>query len=69
MKKMDWNKYINTLEKTYRIKIDSRLRNTIINYFIEDLNLYTEQDMYEQSRKLVLSSYYSKINGNKNYKY
>lgn len=65
---MDWNKYINTLENIYRIKIDSQLRNAIINHFIEDLNLNTEQDMYEQSNKLILSSYYSKINGKKNYK-
>lgn len=65
---MDWNKYINTLENIYRIKIDSQLRNAIINHFIEDLNLNTEQDMYNQTNKLILSSYYSKINGKKNYK-
>lgn len=68
MKKMEWNKYINTLEKIYRIKIDSQLRNTIIDYFIEDLKLNSEQDMYEQSSKLLISIYYSRINGKKNYK-
>ena len=50
---MSWNNYFKSLEKTYRIEINQELRNTIREHFGENLNIYTEQDMYEQSRKII----------------
>lgn len=57
---MKWTNYFNTLEKMYRIKIDSKLQDTIQHHFGTDLGLYTEQDMYEQSRKIIESYQFSK---------
>lgn len=50
---MNWNNYFRELEMTYRIEINQELRNTIQEHFGENLNIYTEQDMYEQSRKII----------------
>lgn len=45
--------YFKWLERTYRIEINQNLRNAIVNYFGENLNIYTEQEMYEQSQKVI----------------
>lgn len=42
------------------------LRNILEEHFGEDLNIYTEQDLYEQSRKIIQS--YKKIYLNHNYR-
>ena len=52
---MEYKNYFKWLENTYRIEINQELRNVIINHFGDNLNIYTEQDMYEQSRKLIQS--------------
>lgn len=46
---MNWDNYFKTLEKTYKIKINQELRNTLKEHFGANLNIYTEQDLYEQS--------------------
>lgn len=50
---MRYNSYFKWLEKAYRIEINQELRNNVVNHFGENLNIYTEQDMYEQSRKVI----------------
>lgn len=50
---MRWNNYFEELEKIYRIEINQELRNSIKEHFGNNLDIYTEQDMYEQSRKLI----------------
>ena len=50
---MNWNKYFENLEFMYRIEINQQLRNVIKEHFGEDLNIYTEQDLYEQTRKII----------------
>lgn len=50
---MDWNEYFEALEIMYRIEINQYLRNIIKEHFGENLNIYTEQDMYEQTRKII----------------
>lgn len=56
---MEIDKYIKQLEKTYRIKINKSLKEAIATRFAEDY-MYTEQDICEQVRKLIQSSYYKK---------
>ena len=62
---MDYSNYFRTLEIIYKVKLDSTLRNTIQNHFIEELNLFTEQDMYEQHQKAIQSYFFRKINSKK----
>jgi hypothetical protein len=62
---MEYSNYFRTLEIIYKVKLDSTLRNTIQNHFTEELNLFTEQDMYEHSRKAILSYCFRKINSEK----
>lgn len=50
---MKWDNYFRSLEITYRIEITQELRNVIKEHFGSNLNIYTEQDMYEQSRKII----------------
>lgn len=50
---MRYNNYFKWLEKAYRIEINQELRNNVVSHFGENLNIYTEQDMYEQSRKII----------------
>jgi len=62
---MEWSNYFRTLENVYKIKFDSTLKDTIKNHFTEELNLFTEQDMYEQTRKIVQAYRFSRINHRK----
>ena len=55
---MNWNKYFASLEFRYRIEINQQLRNTIKEYFGNELNIYTEQDLYEQTQKIIQSYQY-----------
>lgn len=50
---MKWDNYFRSLEIAYRIEINKNLRRIIHEHFGDNLNIYTEQDMYEQSRKLI----------------
>lgn len=54
---MNWDNYFNSLSKQYRIKINQTLKDAIKEHFEEFLNIYTEQDMYEQARKSIHSRY------------
>lgn len=67
---MNWENYFNWLSITYRIEINQNLQNAIREHFGENLNIYTEQDMYEQSRKIIqnYTDKYLQINYNKFYK-
>lgn len=50
---MNWRSYFRVLEIAYRIEINQKLQNTIKEYFGENLNIYTDQDLYEQTRKII----------------
>ncbi len=43
----------------YRIEINKELQNTLEEHFGEDLNIYTDQDLYEQSRKVIQNYQYT----------
>lgn len=64
---MQWNSYFKSLEKMYRIEINQELQNTIMEHFGDNLNIYTDQDMYEQSRKIIQSYRNKKISIDKRY--
>lgn len=68
---MNWSNYFRELEIAYRIEINQELRNIIQEHFGENLNIYTEQDMYEQSRKIIQNykDKYLKNQFKKYYKY
>jgi len=67
---VEYKNYFKWLENVYRIEISQELRNVITNHFGDNLNIYIEQDMYEQSRKLIESykNKYLQINYHKFYK-
>ena len=50
---MEYKNFFRWLELAYRIDINSELRNTLVEHFGENLNIYTDQDLYEQSRKII----------------
>lgn len=50
---MKLNNFFRQLELYYSIEINKELRNTLEEHFGENLNIYTEQDLYEQSRKII----------------
>lgn len=50
---MNWDNYFRTLETTYKIEINQELRSALKEHFGANLNIYTEQDLYEQSRKII----------------
>lgn len=50
---MDYKNFFKWLEDYYRIDIDKELQNTLSEHFGANLNIYTEQDLYEQSRKII----------------
>lgn len=57
---MRCDNYFRTLEMTYRIEINKNLRNIIEEYFGDNPNIYTRQDLYEQSRKIIQNYKYKK---------
>ena len=65
---MEYKNFLNWIQEYYRIPISQNLRNTLTEYFGEDLDIYTETDLYEQSRKLILP-YKEKYINQKYYKY
>ena len=50
---MEYNNFFSWLETVYRIDITKELQNTIKEHFGANLNIYTDQDLYEQSRKII----------------
>jgi len=64
---MKWKSYFESLEIMYRIEINQNLQNAIMEHFGDNLNIYTEQDMYEQSRKIIQSYKNQKLNIEKRY--
>lgn len=50
---MDYRNFFRWLEITYRISINKELQNTLVEHFGDELNIYTDQDLYEQSRKII----------------
>lgn len=50
---MNWESYFRALEIAYRIEINQELQNTIKEHFGENLNIYTDQDLHEQTRKVI----------------
>ena len=50
---MNWDNYFKILEITYKIEINQELRETLKEHFGANINIYTEQDLYEQSRKII----------------
>lgn len=50
---MDYKNFFRWLELAYRIDINKELRNTLTEYFGENLNIYSEQDLYEYPQKLI----------------
>ena len=63
---MEWSNYFNTLESIYKMKFDSPVKNAIKNHFTEELQLFTEQDMFERTLKIRQSYCFSIINTRKN---
>ena len=50
---MDWERYFMALEMSYRTEINQELRNTIMEHFDTNMNIYTDQDFCEQTRKII----------------
>lgn len=50
---MEYKNFFKWLELVYRIEINKELRNTLEEHFGDNLNIYTDQDLYEQSRKII----------------
>ncbi len=65
---MDYKSFFRWLELAYRIDINNELQNTLVEHFGENLNIYTDQDLYEQSRKII-QNYKDKYINEKYYKY
>ena len=49
------NNYFRALEIRYNIEINKNLRKVIEEHFGNDLNIYTEQDLYEQTQTIIQS--------------
>ncbi len=56
---MEYKIFFRWLELAYRIDINSELRKTLVEHFGENLNIYTDQDLYEQSRKIIQNYQYT----------
>ena len=58
---MEYKNFFRWLELAYRIDINRELRNTLAEHFGENLNIYTDQDLYEQSRKIIQNYQYANM--------
>lgn len=65
---MIYNNFFKWLESYYRTDINKELQNTLVEHFGANLNIYSEQDLYEQSRKII-QSYRENYLKNKLHKY
>ena len=50
---MDYKNFFRWLELAYRIEVNKNLQDTLTEHFGDNLNIYTDQDLYEQSRKII----------------
>ena len=50
---MEYRNFFRWLEKHYAIKITKKLQNTLLEHFGDNLNIYTEQDLFEQARPKI----------------
>lgn len=50
---MEYKNFFKWLELVYRIDINKNLQDTLTEHFGDNLNIYTDQDLYEQSRKII----------------
>lgn len=64
---MDYRNFFKWLEDYYRISINKELQNAIIEHFGDNINIYTEQDLYEQSRKIIQNYKYNQTNKYRKY--
>lgn len=64
---MEYKNFFRWQELAYRIDINSELRNTLEEHFGANLNIYTDQDLYEQSRKIIQTYKDKYITKNKKY--
>ena len=55
---MKWNNYFRRLELKYNIEINKNLRKAIEEYFGDSLNIYTEQDMYNEHNNHTQHKYF-----------
>ena len=62
---MEYKNFFSWLELAYHIEINKELRNTLTEHFGENLNIYTDQDLYEQSRKIIQTYKEKYLNYNK----
>lgn len=65
---MEYNNFFKWVENYYKVDINNKLRNTLAEHFGDDLNIYTDQDLYEQSQKNI-QTYKEKYINQNNYKY
>jgi hypothetical protein len=65
---MEYKNFFRWLELLYKIDINRELRSALVEHFGVDLDIYTEQDLYEQSRKII-QTYKDKCINTKYYKY
>ena len=49
------NNYFRALEIRYNIEINKKIRKVIEEHFGNYLSIYTEQDLYEQTRTIIQS--------------
>jgi hypothetical protein len=63
---MEYKNFFSWLELAYHIEINKELRNTLEEHFGKNLNIYTDQDLYEQSRKIIQTYKDKYLNYNKN---
>lgn len=57
---MNYSNFFKWLEIAYRIDINKELQNILEEHFGANLGIYTDQDLYEQSRKVIQK--YKEIN-------
>lgn len=57
---MKYTNFFRWLELVYNVDINKNLQNTLIEYFEDNLNIYTELDLYEYAHKLKIKYYENK---------
>ena len=50
---MEYKNFFRYLELAYKIEINKNLQDTLAEHFGDNLNIYTDQDLYEQSQKTI----------------
>lgn len=56
---MEYKNFFSWLELAYHIEINKELRNTLTEHFGANLNIYTDEDLYEQNRKIIQNRKYA----------